>query len=168
VARLMSWCREVTQGQFDGVTISGGEPFEQADALADLLDAFVDWRTSAGLEFDLLCYSGYPLTTLRKRHARLLKKLDAVIAEPYVDKLPMTQIWRGSANQILEPLSERGHALYDAQVDAVADEAGKRIQLKVEDSKVWFIGIPSRGDMSALEAQCRELGVSFSEASWRQ
>ena len=29
VARLLAWCRKTTEGAFDGVTISGGEPFDR-------------------------------------------------------------------------------------------------------------------------------------------
>lgn len=168
VPRLIKWCREVTQGKLDGLTISGGEPFDQPKALGELLDALSLWRTEDGLDFDLLCYSGYPLATLRKRHASLLSKLDAIIAEPYVEALPLTHVWRGSANQTLEPLTARGHERYAAYLDAREDAAPKRFQMSVEGGRVWYIGIPGRGDMAALEEECRARGVSFDEVSWRQ
>jgi len=168
VAQLLAWCKQVAREGFDGVTISGGEPFEQPLALSALLDGLALWRAGAGLDFDVLCYSGYPLATLRKRHARLLGKLDAVIAEPYVDSLPPTHLWRGSANQTLTALSARGQARYAAYQDARAEDAGKRIQMSVDGGRVWYIGIPARGDMAALEAQCRERGVEFEQVSWRQ
>jgi anaerobic ribonucleoside-triphosphate reductase activating protein len=168
VAQLLAWCRQVAKDGFDGVTISGGEPFEQALALSQLLDGLRAWRKKDELDFDILCYSGYPLATLRKRHARLLEKLDAVIAEPYVDGLPATQLWRGSSNQKLELLSERGRERYADYLDAPAGDASKRMQVSVDGSRVWYIGIPARGDMQALEAQCRERGVVFESVSWRQ
>lgn len=168
VARLLTWCRETTGGSFDGVTISGGEPFDQPAALAALLDALAHWRQAAGLDFDILCYSGYPLATLQKRHARLLARLDALIPEPYVDALPLTRLWRGSANQTLVALSQHGRERYAAYADTPADGAGKRMQVGVEDGRVWCVGIPGRGDMADLEALCRERGVSFAEVSWRQ
>ena len=155
-------------GQLDGVTISGGEPFDQPQALAALLEALHHWRQSAALDFDILCYSGYPLATLQKRHARLLGKLDALIPEQFVDAKPLTHVWRGSANQPLLPLSERGRGRYAPFIEALAEEEGKRIQTMVEGGKVWFAGIPARGDMAALEAICRERGVEFGQVSWRQ
>lgn len=169
VAQLLAWCKDVTtQGGFDGVTISGGEPFDQPRALSALLDGLARWRVAAGLDFDMLCYSGYPLATLRKKHARLLGKLDALIAEPYVDSLPLTHVWRGSANQTLEMLSARGRERFAAYADARADDAAKRIQMSLDGKRVWYIGIPARGDMAALEAECRERGVAFEQVSWRQ
>lgn len=168
VEQLLAWCKEVTQGAVDGVTISGGEPFDQPRALSTLLDGLARWRQAAGLDFDVLCYSGYPLATLRKQHARVLGKLDAVIAEPYVDSLPATHAWRGSANQKLETLSERGRERYAAHLEARTEDTNKRIQMSLDGKRVWYIGIPARGDMAALEAECRERGVAFDEVSWRQ
>ena len=168
VARLMRWCREVATSGLDGITISGGEPFDQPLALRHLLDALHAWRTETSDDFDILCYSGYPLTILQKRHSQLLERLDALIPEPFVETLPRTQLWRGSSNQTLVPLSARGKKRYAAYIDALADSAGKRIQAQVDGDQIWYIGIPERGDMPVVEAQCRERGVAFSSVSWRQ
>ena len=168
VARLLAWCRQAAVAGLDGVTISGGEPFDQPRALSALLDGLHAWRNDAALDFDILCYSGYPLAVLQKRHAPLLAKLDALIPEPFVESQPLTHLWRGSGNQKLVALSERGRARFEPYVDAAADAFGKRIQAGVDGQKVWFIGIPARGDMAALETLCAERGVDFAKASWRQ
>jgi anaerobic ribonucleoside-triphosphate reductase activating protein len=168
IAQLVRWCKDTTGGVLDGVTISGGEPFDQPAALGRLLDEFIAWRKADKLEFDLLCYSGYPWSRLRKRHAKILDKLDAIIPEPFVDSLPQANLWRGSANQSLVPLSPRGRARYAAHLEAPAASVGKRIQAAVEGKRVWYIGIPARGDMPALEQLCAERGVNFSKVSWRQ
>lgn len=168
VARVLAWCRKTSEGTFDGVTISGGEPFDQPRALSALIDGLISWRDTGGPDFDILCYSGYPLATLQKRHAALLAKLDAIIPEPFVESLPLTHLWRGSSNQSLVPLSERGRARYTPYVDAAADSFGKRIQAGVDGQRIWFVGIPARGDMAALEATCAERGVELSKVSWRQ
>ena len=112
VAQLLDWCAKTTGEKFDGVTISGGEPFDQPPALAALLDGLSEWRTRGNLEFDILCYSGYPLSSLQKRHGALLAKLDALIPEPYVDAKPLTHIWRGSSNQPLVLMSDLGRSKY--------------------------------------------------------
>jgi anaerobic ribonucleoside-triphosphate reductase activating protein len=168
VARLLAWCRKTSEGIFDGVTISGGEPFDQPRALAALIDGLIAWRDSAGTDFDILCYSGYPLATLQKRHAPLLARLDAIIPEPFVESLPLKHLWRGSANQSLVPLSARGRARYAPFVEATADTFGKRIQAGVDGQRIWFVGIPARGDMAALEASCAARGIALSKVSWRQ
>jgi anaerobic ribonucleoside-triphosphate reductase activating protein len=167
VAALLAWCRKVAADGFDGVTISGGEPFDQPKPLAALLDGLAAWRASAGLDFDILCYSGHPLKTLEKRHAKILARLDALIPEPYADGRPLGGLWRGSDNQTLLPLSPRGQARYAACVAAPQAEDAKRMQVSLQDGRLWFIGIPHRGDMAALEELCRARGLELGQVSWR-
>jgi anaerobic ribonucleoside-triphosphate reductase activating protein len=168
VADLVAWCRRTAGNTLDGVTISGGEPFDQPAGLAALLGALDAWRRKESLDFDVLCYSGYPLRALERKHAKLLARLDAVIPEPYVDGLPLQNVWRGSANQTLVPLSARGRARYAPFVDASAASDGKRFQMAVEGARVWMIGIPARGDMAQVEALCASRGLALSKVSWRR
>jgi anaerobic ribonucleoside-triphosphate reductase activating protein len=166
VSDLVAWCRKVAAGGFDGITISGGEPFEQPEGLAALLRALVAWRRAEGLDFDLLCYSGLPLRLLQAKHAKLLALLDAIIPEPYVDSLPQGKVWRGSSNQPLVALSERGRARYGSYVDATVE--GKQMQAAVEGGRIWMIGIPGRGDMAAIESLCASRGLTLTNVSWRR
>jgi anaerobic ribonucleoside-triphosphate reductase activating protein len=167
VAQLLGWCRKTAAEGFDGVTISGGEPFDQPAALGALLDGLDRWRTGSKLDFDILCYSGYPHLTLQKKHAKILRKLDALIPEPYIDAKPLSHIWRGSANQTLQLLSERGHARYEQFLNTPADSDNKRIQTMLDGTQVWYVGIPARGDMAALESACKDRGVELTQASWK-
>ena len=167
VAQLLAWCRKTTAGVFDGVTISGGEPFDQPLALAALLDGLIAWRTDSKLDFDILCYSGYPLSTLKKNHSKLLAKLDALIPEPYVDAKPLAHVWRGSSNQPLLPMSDLGFSRYSQYLNTPADTAAKRIQTMVDGNRVWYVGIPGRGDMAKLESTCKTKGVELIQVSWR-
>ena len=90
-----------------------------------------------------------------------------IIPEPFVEAKPITHLWRGSANQPLVLLSAHGQARYAEFVEAPADSRNKRIQTMIQDGKVWYVGIPARGDLEALENACAERGVAFSQASWR-
>lgn len=166
VADLLAWCAGTAKratAPITGVTISGGEPFDQPDGLLALLRGLRRQAATAGL--DLLCYSGYPLATLQSKHAPLLAQLDALIPEPYVDALPLAKRWRGSGNQTLELLSERGHERYQS---APETPAGKDMQVAINGRQIWFIGIPDRGDMPALEELCRQRGIEFNSVSWRR
>lgn len=167
VSQLLQWCQGVATEGLDGVTISGGEPFEQPKALAALLEGLVRWRSTAALDFDILCYSGMPLRRLRERHARLLAQLDALIPEPFVASQPQVHRWRGSANQPLVCLSERGRLRYAAQTEAPADPPERRLQTMVDGDRVWVVGIPARGDMQALEQAVQARGLSLAQCSWR-
>ena len=168
VADLVAWCRKVAGNTLDGVTISGGEPFEQPEGLRALLTALVTWRRAERLDFDLLCYSGFPQRVLERRHPAILALLDAIVPEPYVDALPQAHVWRGSANQPLVPLTERGRGRYAAYLDASADGGGKRMQAAIDGGRVWMIGIPGRGDMAALETLCASRGLALTNVSWRR
>ncbi len=167
IGQLLQWCRDVAADGLDGVTISGGEPFEQPKALRVLLDGLIAWRVETGLDFDILCYSGMPLRRLRERHAPLLERLDALIPEPFVQSQPRTHAWRGSANQPLVLLSERARARYAVCADTLADSPERRMQTMVDGERVWVVGIPERGDMEALEQMCQARGLTLAQASWR-
>ena len=168
VRALIAWCRRVAGDALDGVTISGGEPFEQPAGLSALLEGLHRWRESAALDFDILCYSGYPLRTLERKHPKILARLDAIIPEPYVDTVPVSHLWRGSHNQPLVPLSDRGRARYADYVEAPAGTGGKRMQAAVEGGRIWMIGIPERGDMARVEALCASRGLALDKVSWRR
>ncbi len=168
VRELLAWCKRSAAGGLDGVTISGGEPFEQPAGLAALLTGLHRWRDEALLDFDILCYSGYPLKTLERKHAKLLALLDAIVPEPFVESVPVTHLWRGSRNQPLVPLSERGRARYAGYIDAPAGSGGKRMQAAVEGGRIWMIGIPERGDMARVETLCASRGLTLEKVSWRR
>jgi anaerobic ribonucleoside-triphosphate reductase activating protein len=165
VADLLAWCRQKGKEGVEGVTLSGGEPFDQPLALNALLDGIHRWRQQENLALDVFCYSGYPLQTLQNRHGALLKKLDALAPEPYVETLPEGGAWRGSANQPLLPLSPLGEARYG---DARPSTGQKSLQVSIEDGRVWMIGIPARGDMAALENLCAQRGLHMTSVSWRR
>jgi len=168
IADLLLWCKRVAAAGFEGVTISGGEPFDQPEGLRALLQALHAWRRQAALDFDILGYSGYPLKTLQRRHPKLLAALDAVIAEPFVQSLPPDALWRGSANQTLVPLTALGQQRYAAFVAAPQAPPDKRMQVAVEGGRVWMIGIPERGDLAKVEALCQSRGLSLEQVSWRR
>ncbi len=164
IADLISWCQKVTDSQFDGITISGGEPFDQASQLASLLDAIHEWRQSLSREIDILCYSGYPLRILEKSYPHLLSRLDVLIPEPYVHTIETIPL-RGSANQTILALSELGRRRYtESDLESLT---AKRFQMQLDGQRIWFIGIPDRGDMQALEERCAKQGLKLDGVSWR-
>jgi anaerobic ribonucleoside-triphosphate reductase activating protein len=167
VDALVQWCRSTTADVLDGVTISGGEPFDQPVALGALLDRLHAWRDTLEAPFDILCYSGHPLRRLEREHGALLAKLDAIVPEPFVASLPLGPVWRGSSNQPLVPLSPLGRARYAPFLDLPATEAAKRLQVSVEPERIWYIGIPDRDDMGRIEHACAARGLVFMKRSWR-
>ena len=161
---LLAWCQEVAQHGLDGITISGGEPFAQPEALLALLQALHGWRGDAGLNFDILCYSGFSWRRLQRDFAPILALLDALIPEPFQAQQPTRLIWRGSANQPLIPLSPLGQECYAPYLHYEVER--RLFQLVVDDERVWGIGIPGPGDMDRLEQQCAKQGVQLGGVSW--
>jgi anaerobic ribonucleoside-triphosphate reductase activating protein len=161
---VLAWCAGIPDDDVDGITISGGEPFDQPSALDALLQRLDEWRRPLGRPIDFLCYSGRSLTALRARYRHILARLDAIIPGPFLaDQAPGLR-WRGSANQLLVPLSPLGHERYDAEIDQPAEKA--RFQVEVDGDTVYQIGVPRPGDMAAFEAAMARRGVRFREASW--
>lgn len=167
VAHLVSWCRDITDGHpLDGVTVSGGEPFEQRDALRELLDRLDSWRTESGRDLDFLCYSGMTLSRLRADYGDCLDRLDGVIPEPFLKGRPRGGAWRGSDNQPLVPLTSLGERRYTIQGDE--SQSNNRLQIAVFEGRVWFIGIPVRGDMETQRKMVARLGLKQLDGSWTE
>ena len=162
---VLAWCREMASAGLDGVTLSGGEPFEQPAALLALLEALCEWREAAGLSFDILCYSGLPWRRLQREFAAILERLDAIIPEPFQARHPTRLLWRGSANQPLIPLSPLGRERYAPYLNREVER--RPFQVAVDREQVWAIGIPGAGDMDRLEQRCAERGLRLGGVSWR-
>ncbi|MFD0683768.1 4Fe-4S single cluster domain-containing protein [Actinomadura fibrosa] len=161
VDMLLGWLDSLP-GRVDGVTVSGGEPFQQAAAVAELLAGVRDWRGSRPV--DVLVYSGYPLHRLRRSAParRVLDLADAVMTGPYVARRPSSLPWRGSSNQSLVPLTALGRERYGG----VPDD-GPRMQICQEGDRVWFVGIPRPGEPELVVERLAASGVEVGEVTWR-
>jgi len=162
---LLAWCKSVGGQNVDGITISGGEPFEQDEALEALLIALRQWTDTLSLPVDILCYSGMPYRVLQKSFSNVLSHLDVLIPEPFLERQPTAHL-RGSSNQRIVLLSDLGRSRYgDMGKDCLQE---KKFQIEVEpDGGIWFIGIPERGDMERMEAYCASRGMLLHGHSWR-
>ena len=95
---------EILLSNADGLTISGGEPFLQAEELAKLLDIIEHKR-----DMGVIVYTGYKYEELINQDgaAKLLSKIDLLIDGPYVKALDDGLSLRGSSNQRIIPLTDR-------------------------------------------------------------
>ena len=166
VDEVIAWISALPAGQVDGITISGGEPFDQSEALGDLLAAIDVWRVTQPQSIDVLCYSGRHIAQLKSDFAPLLARLDAVVPEPFVQGAPTILPLRGSANQSIVPLSPLGIARYSGDaLDALAAQR-ERIQVEVDGDTIWFIGIPEQGVMTQVRKQASDAGITIRRPSW--
>ncbi|MCE4062690.1 radical SAM protein [Pandoraea sputorum] len=131
--------------QADGFTISGGEPFDQPDALVALVCALQEASSA-----DVLVYSGHSFEALAGTLERVNGAIDALVTDPFEIDVPHTRPLRGSDNQRLHILTERGRALY-SQYERELTESDKSLDVMFdEDGSVWFAGIPNRDDFQRL------------------
>jgi len=82
----------------EGITISGGEPMLQAEALHELVRT-VRYQK----QLSVICYTGFTLEQLKEagdpKIDAFLSQVDVIIDGPYVDRLNDNKGWRGSSNQ---------------------------------------------------------------------
>ena len=130
--------------QAQGITISGGEPFDQPEALRALL---VCLREQSAV--DILVYSGYPIGRLENWLSSGL--IDGLITDPFRLDTPQTLALRGSDNQRLHLLTELGTQRLGPYCRARTVE-DDRLDLMVDgDGTAWMAGIPRRGDLERLQ-----------------
>jgi anaerobic ribonucleoside-triphosphate reductase activating protein len=143
--------------QADGVTISGGEPFDQPEALRALLV-----RLRASTPGDILVYSGYSWEALAQHLDACAGLIDALISDPFEAGAPQTLALRGSDNQRLHCLTPLGAARFHAY-ERPLEAADRRLDVLFdEDGTVWLAGIPHRGDMQRLSTLLSDGGHSAS------
>ena len=146
----------------DGITISGGEPFEQARACAMLAQAIHQGGRS------VMVFTGYyveypaaaPLASVR----RLLGSIDLLIAGPYVKALAGTvDQWRSSSNQTIHALTDRyrdqlGSAMSTEPMVEIATDGASRMETGFPDARDrrWIDEITSAGLTSTNRKIARE------------
>lgn len=131
------------------LTVSGGDPLEQASELVRLL------ATIRCAYDDILVYTGFTLEELPRAIGtdvwETLKPLiDVLIDGPYVDELNVPDCaLRGSTNQRVIYLSDRSHDDYDQYL-----QQPRQLQNYVQDGTVVTVGIADRyhHEFSAKEA----------------
>ena len=87
----------------EGITFSGGEPFEQALAISSVIELVNSERKTP---LSVFIFTGFDFETLNlsKEHSiqRLLSLTDMLSAGPYIASLNQENLlWRGSSNQEL-------------------------------------------------------------------
>lgn len=89
--------------QIEGVSISGGEPFQQPAALLDLLCRL------DGTHLSRLVFTGYTVPEINRRSMgpEVLRHLDVLIAGRYAAAHPVGHGLLGSANQRIHLLTDR-------------------------------------------------------------
>jgi len=141
VNSIIPWISEA-----DGITISGGEPFDQPDALLELTA-----RIRSKTEADVLVFTGYPWAYIRDMVGTSSGTIDALVTGPFDFEEKQTLALRGSDNQEFHFITEKGRARF-ASFERLADERDRSVDVMFdENGDVWFAGIPPRNDFRRLQ-----------------
>ena len=132
----------------DGVTVSGGEPFDQPEALHELLGRLRD-----SFEGDILVYSGHPLELLAKRLPAFKGLIDCLVADPFDADVPQTLALRGGDNQRMVCLTKLGRERFRPG-DRIPEDGPRGLDIMFDDEtgEAFLAGIPRPGDMRRLAA----------------
>jgi anaerobic ribonucleoside-triphosphate reductase activating protein len=109
----------------DGITLSGGEPFEQPQALTALLIKLKKARPN----WNVLAFSGYPLGYLRRNAdcQKLLAEIDILVDNPYLQNCEGDHPLTASKNQRVHYLTPQGEALREACETLTVNQANLAI-----------------------------------------
>lgn len=141
----------------DGLTISGGEPFDQPDALIALLHAL-----NPVLNGDLLVYSGHPFEKITPILSEC-PSIDVLISDPFIETAPHTRKFRGSDNQRMHLLTALGRSRYGHLCDATRDESDNGLDLFFDnEGDAWMVGIPARDALRKIGASLKSAGFTCS------
>ena len=135
---------KITSYNCDGVTISGGEPFDQAEKLLLLLQNIEQIP-------DILVYTGYTKEKILGEYSSITKYIAALIDGEFKLGRPAEVVWKGSENQTLTVFRHEFAARYESWA---AERKGK-LQLVRKDGETRLIGIPRQEDLPALLARLR-------------
>lgn len=148
--------------EFDasGLSITGGEPFQQPDAVADLLRAVrAQWPGTEPM--DALVFTGYAAGAARRRSAALWEAADVVVAGPYRRDRPSDHPLLGSNNQEVVEITALGaHRL--GQMSGL-----RRVQIAIQGRDLALLGLPRPGDLDRLRETLERRGVCFESVSWQ-
>lgn len=124
----------------EGITISGGEPFAQADALCALLHLVKKHK-----DLGVIIYSGYTLAKLRKQATSnsaiqgVLSYTDCLVDGLYIPAKDDGLSLRGSSNQQLHLLTSR-YAKYSMSYGA----AKREVEIHVREDDLMVVGVAGK------------------------
>lgn len=121
----------------EGITLSGGEPFKQKDALLELV-THIKEKSHLGI----IVYSGltYEELLIDETSKKILDNIDLLIDGEYKIELDIDNNLKGSSNQRAIPLSDR----YRYCLDWYKQRGKRSTVINVTDNEIHSMGIPTK------------------------
>ena len=138
---LAEWINSIDD--IEGITFSGGEPFEQAGAIVRVIELVNKGREQP---LSVFIFTGYELAALRRSNlmavSHLLRLTDMLSAGPFMlEERDTNLLWRGSSNQRLEYLSDRYNPRQET--DWICDSPVEEIVMSERSAKRTGFAGPS-------------------------
>lgn len=142
---------EQHQMYFDGISITGGEPFQQYKSLVAFC-SYIKKRTNLTIQV----YSGYYLEELKEMYPDLLflHCMDWLVDGRYEQDLHAEDNIKGSTNQSVYRIENGVPNLEENYI--VSNQWSMNIS---DDLVVSLTGIPKKGELEGIEKQLESLGV---------
>jgi anaerobic ribonucleoside-triphosphate reductase activating protein len=136
-----------------GVTISGGEPFYQPQALLEL----TTYIRSKGLG-DILVYTGYTLEELLQSHSpdigKILSNIAVLIDGEYIEAQDTNQRLQGSVNQRMHFLNKSYEEEYLSYVSQP-----RQVQSIITNGNYYIAGLLPKGVAADIRQKIMEKGI---------
>ncbi|RHW25417.1 radical SAM protein [Nocardioides immobilis] len=141
-----------------GITVTGGEPFQQAPAVAELLTRLREIDPLRN--HDVLVFTGYTASRAERLGPGLWEQADALVCGPYLPGRGAGGWLRASDNQELVLRTRRGQHRF-------AVPAAPVVQVAANDGDVTLAGLPRSGDLDRFRQLMHARGIDFEEVSWQ-
>lgn len=130
-----------TKPNLTGITVSGGEPFLQAEELSKLI-----LKIKSETNLDIMIYSGYTLEELRNFNSvaveKILSNVDLLIDGEYIEEKNNNTIYRGSDNQVIHFLSDK----YLPFKEKIENTCNRSVEFVCRDNdELFIVGLPAKG-----------------------
>jgi len=124
----------------EGITILGGEPLEQPEAVLNLINSV------QRLNLSIFLYSGFESHELNDTQAECVKTSDIVVLGRYdEEKRNINLRWRGSSNQIIQFPTKRYRGIQ-------FEERGECEVIIDDDGSVRILGYPDPNLISLIKS----------------
>lgn len=153
----------VNNQDLDGLTLTGGEPLDQAAALAELVRNVRDALATQAQRrfFDVLVFTGYGTRAAQTRAGRLWELVDAAVCGRYLRDAPCEAPLIASRNQELVALSDLGRRLYPLA------PGRPHMQVLADGTDLHMVGLPRPGDLDVIRDRLAAAGIMMAGQSWQ-
>ena len=147
---LMRLVKHICDNQaVDGFTLTGGDPFTQADALRQLLPELSKFSN------DILVYTGFDYEEIFLKYPELVSQIGVMIDGKYIQERNNGAVLRGSDNQRIIILNDRLADKYSSYLSTAQNE----IQNFTSLDGVISVGIHKPGYENQVDILLRGKGL---------